>query len=406
LQTQSEEAYFIGVLLGRGSIENSDKYISQNKPFGKYVLRVPSFRHTPLGKTIIETLLKYRQGLTSEEIICKSPKLSANPNITVKTVGQFCGVRLKHWHPISLQVSRPLLTRNQGKWKIHYFNLANKYLEEQEKYFERNKRSLDFVLTHLQNTLKDFSVYINIQPPEPGPFNMEYFSIECHMPPVSFTMLNKKYGLSFGDAYKHLKLPKTVKNYSSAEKQEFIRGLADATAHFDKGPYWYGDGKEGLWQVRIALLADSKPELGVQLCHLLQEDLNLPVLSINWIKGDMPEKKEYRGGRERHVILWVANIRKYFPSPFFRNTWKEEFLEQCWQEDKKTLANIVGKRRIITKSILSKCPRTPYQLEYSTACTSYGCHRQKNRVADPTLQAQLNGKLVERDSKHRKKKQS
>lgn len=392
MQTQSEEAYFIGVLLGRGSVENSDKHISQNKPFGKYVLRVPSFKHTPLGKTVIETLLHHRNGLTSEEIIRNSPKLSANPNITAKTVGQFCGLRLKHWHPISLEVSKPLLTKNQSRWKIYSLSLARKYLEEQEKYFERNQRSLGFVLTHLQDTMKDFSVYIYVLPPEPGYFNMEYFSIECHMPPVSFAMLNKKYGLSFGDAYKHLTMPNAVQNYSTDEKQEFIRGLADATAHFDKGPYWYGDGKEGLWQVRIALLADSKPELAVQLCRLLQEDLNLPVLSINWIEGDMPEKKDYRGGRERHIILWVSNIRRYFPSPFFRNEWKEEFLEECWQEDQKTLSNIVGKRRVITKSILSKCPRTTEQLEYSTACISCGCHRQKSKVADTTRQARLNAK--------------
>jgi len=392
VQTQSEEAYFIGVLLGRGSVENSDKHISQNRPFGKYILRVPSFKHTPLGKTVIETLLQYRKGLTSEEIIQNSPKLSANPNITAKTVGQFCGLRLKHWHPISLEVSKPLLAKKQGKWKIHSLSLAKKYIEEQEKYFERNQRSLGFVLTHLQDTMKDFSVYIYVLPPEPGYFNMEYFSIECHMPPVSFAMLNKKYGLSFGDAYKHLTMPEAVQNYSTDEKQEFIRGLADATAHFDKGPYWYGDGKEGLWQVRIALLADSKPELAVQLCHLLQEELNLPVLSINWIEGDMPEKKDYRGGRERHIILWVSNIRRYFPSPFFRNEWKEEFLEECWQEDQKTLSNVVGKRRVITKSILSKCPRTTEQLEYSTACISYGCHRQKGKVADTTRQARLNAK--------------
>lgn len=392
MQNQSEEAYFIGILLGRGSIENSDRYISQNKPFGKYILRIPSYEHTPLGKTIIETLLKHRDGLTSEEIIKNSSKLSANPNITAKTVGQFCGSRLKKWHPISLQVSRPLLTKSQGKWKICYYSLAGKYLQEQEKYFERNMRSLEFVLTHLQDSLKDFSVYINVLSPEPGPFNMEYFSIECHMPPGPFSMLNKKYDLSFGDAYRHLTLPRAVKGYSIEEKQEFIRGLADATAHFDRGPKWYGDGKNGLWQVRIALLADSKPELAVQLCQLLQEDLDLPVLSINWVGGDMPEKQEYRGGRERHVILWVSNIKKRFPSPFFRNSWKEEFLEKCWQEDKKTLANIVGKRRTNINKMLSKCPRTSDQPPYSTACTSYGCLRQTNNVADSTMQARLNGK--------------
>jgi len=180
-----------------------------------------------------------------------------------------------------------------------------------------------------------------------------------------------------------------VKGNETDEKREFIRGLADATAHFDKGPYWYGNGKEGLWQVRITLLADSKPELAVQLCRLLQEDLDLPVLSINWIEGDMPAKKEYRGGRERHIILWVLNIRRYFPTPFFRNEWKEEFLEECWHEDQKTLLNIVGKQRVIAKSILSKCPRTRDQLEYSTACISYGCQRQKSRVVSTTRQARL-----------------
>lgn len=389
MQNQSEEAYFIGVLLGRGSVENSDKHFSQNKPFGKYILRVPSFKHTPLGKAIIETLLQHRNGLTSEEIINNSPTLRANPNITTMTVGRFCGRKLRNWHPISLEVSRPLLVRKNSKWKINYFNLAEKYIEEQQKYFERNQRSLSFVLTHLQNTLKDFSVHIYTLPPEPGPFNMEYFPIECHMPPVSFDIMNKKYELSFGDAYKHLSLPKSVLGYSIEEKREFIRGLADATAHFDLGPPWYGDGKKGLWQVRLTLLADSKPELAVQICRLLQEDLDLAILTINWIKGDIPQKKDYRGGRERHIILWVSNIRRYFPAPFFRNKWKEEFLEQCWQEDQVTLQNVVGNRRRLVKNILSKCPRTADQREYSTACIQYGCLRAKEQTDDSTKQTKL-----------------
>ena len=403
MQNESKEAYFIGVLLGRGSIENSDKHFSENKPFGKYVLRVPSFKHTPLGKAIIEILLVHSKGLTSKEIIENSPNLMANPTISPRIVGQFCGIRLRNWHPISLSVSRPLLVRKQKRWKINYVALGKKYLEEQQKYFERNQRSLNFVLTHLQKTLTDFSVHIYVLPPEAGPFNMEYFSIECHMPPISFDMLNVKYGLSFGDSYRHLTLPKAILDYSIEEKREFIRGLADATAHFDQGPYWYGDGKTGLWQVRITLLADSKPELAVQLCRLLQEDLDLPVLSINWIKGDMPKKKDYRGGRERHIILWVSNIRKHFPPPFFRNEWKEELLEECWQEDKKTLKNVVGTRRRIVKSILSKCPRTADQLEYSTACISYGCNRQKKQLGNSTVQTALPRKVAKKTRKKPRK---
>ena len=379
MSKQSGEAYFVGVLLGRGSIENSNKHFADGEPYGKYVLRIPSFKHTPLGKAIVETLLQHRNGLNSTNIIAKTPRLTANPLITPRIVGRFCGLRLKNWHPISLQVSRPLLTKKQTIWKINYVKLAKKYLEEQQKYFERNQRSLNFVVTHLQDTLKHFSVHIDIRSPEVGPFNMEYFPIECHMPPTIFNLLNNKYGLSLGDAYRHLTLPNTISNYSADEKQEFIRGFADSTAHFDKGPYWYGDGKKGLWQVRLTLLADSKPELAVQVCQLLQEDIGLPVLSINWIKGDMPKKEKYRGGRERHVILWVSNIRKHFASPFFRNEWKEEFLEECWQEDKMTLKNIIGRKRRVIKNIISKCPRTLKQREYSTACIAYGCIRQKKQ---------------------------
>ena len=386
LQQQTEEAYFIGVLLGRGSIEYSDKHFSQNKPFGKYVLRVPSFKHTPLGKAIIETLLAHPKGLDSKEIIENCPKLKANPNITTKGIGQFCSIHLQRWHPISLEVSKPLLIRKNKKWLMNYIVLAKKYLEEQQKYFERNRRSLDFVLRYIQDALKNFSVNVYVLSPEPGPFNMEYFSIECHMAPISFELLNNKYGLSLGDAYKHLTLPPPVMSYSIEGKREFIRGLADSTAHFDQGPYWYGDGKKGLWQVRLTLLAESKPELAVQICRLVQEDIGLPVLSINWIEGDMPQKKEYRGGRERHIILWVVNIRNCFPAPFFRSEWKEEFLEECWQEDQRTLQNLVGNKRRIVRNIISNCPRTSNQLSYSTACASYGCNRLKPKAAASEMQ--------------------
>ena len=400
LHQQSEEAYFMGVLLGRGSIEYSDKHFSQSKPFGKYVLRVPSFKHTPLGRAIIEILIAHPKGFNSKDIIENSPKLKANPNITPMMVGQFCGARLQNWHPISLEVSKPLLMKKEKRWVVNYPALAKEYLEEQQKYFERNRRSLDFVLKYIQGTLKNFSVNVYTLPPEPGPFNMEYFSIECHMAPVSFEMLNRKYGLSLGDAYKHLTLPKPIMNYSLEEKREFIRGLADSTAHFDQGPYWYGDGKKGLWQVRLTLLADSKPELAVQICRLLQEELGLPVLSINWIEGDMPKKKEYRGGRERHIILWATNIRKYFPAPFFRNDWKEEFLEECWQEDRKTLRNLVGNKRRIVRNILATCPRTLDQLPYSTACIAYGCNRQKTKETNSTMQTVL-GKTSRRNKRNR-----
>lgn len=396
---ESGEAYFIGVLLGRGSVENSDKHFANGRPFGKYVLRIPSFKHTPLGKAIIETLLKHKNGLNSKDIIIKNPKLKANPRITPQIVGQFCGQKLKNWHPISLIVPRPLLTKNKKRWKISHVVLAKRYLVEQEKYFERNQRSLSFVITHLQDTLKHFSVHIDISSPEPGPFNMEYFSIECHMPPKIFDLINEKYALSLGDAYRYLVLPKSILEYSVEDKQEFIRGLADATAHFDQGPYWYGDSKNGLWQVRLTLLADSKPELAVQLCRLIQEDIDLPVLSINWIKDDIPEKKEYRGGRERHIILWVSNIKRNFPPPFFRNEWKEEFLEECWQKDRNTLTNVVGRRRRNIKNILSKCPRTKNQLAYSTACVAYGCTRQNNNNT-PKLNSFSDEKVPREREKH------
>jgi hypothetical protein len=211
------------------------------------------------------------------------------------------------------------------------------------------------------------------------------------MPPVSFDMLNNKYGLSLGDAYKHLTLPSAIANFSVEEKREFIRGLADSTAHFDEGPPWYGSGKKGLWQVRLTLLADSKPELVVQICRLLQEDIGLPVLSINYIKGDMPTKKDYRGGRERHIIIWAANIRKYFPLPFFRNDWKEEELEKNWQEDKKVLKQLVGQKRRGIKNMLSSCPRTLKQPPYASACIAHGCIRQKPKTNASKLQ-QFSGK--------------
>jgi hypothetical protein len=99
----------------------------------------------------------------------------------------------------------------------------------------------------------------------------------------------------------------------------------------------------------------------------------------------MPEKQKYRGGRERHIILWVANIRKYFPAPFFRNEWKEEFLEECWQEDQVTLNNVVGNKRRSVNNMLATCPRTANQKAYATACSIYKCKRQKPKGKDTQL---------------------
>jgi len=381
LTQKSEETYFVGLLIGRGSLEYSNTLFgAQGEPYGKYILRVPSLKYSTLGKAIIETLITHLNGLESSEIIDKTPRLKANLNLTPKIIGQFCGRNLQNWHPISLEVGKPLLTRKGKKWLINDKVLAAKYLEEQDKYFERNRGSLDFVLNYLQDFLKQLSVNISVLPPEPGPFNMEYFSIECSMPPVFFNMINLKYGFSLGDAYRHLLLPPAILSASIEEKREFIRGFADSTSHFDLGPYWYGTGKKGLWQVRLTLLADSKPEIAVQICRLLQEDVDLPVLSINPIEGDMPSKEEYRGGRERHIILWVANIRRHFPPPFFRSEWKEEFLEECWEQDQAILRQLVGNKRRTVKKMLSTCPRTKQQPPYASFCIPHGCKRQNQNT--------------------------
>lgn len=107
-----EEAYLLGCLFGRGSIE-----ATKTKNY-HLIFRIPFREYSPVAVETIKTLIKEPKGLTSKEIL-EIPKVKVHH---VTNVGLMLN-RLRRWHPPRRFVKRPLLAKEKDRWKIINFKL-------------------------------------------------------------------------------------------------------------------------------------------------------------------------------------------------------------------------------------------------------------------------------------------
>lgn len=350
------EAYLIGALLGRGSIE-------QVKNGYSLIFRFPYRGYNPIQVAIVEYLLKH--GSTRSSELANIPYLRVEGVSTMQVSRALQLVR--NWHPPHRETRGHVVRYNKKskRWSISNKNDCKDFLVEQQKFKEREMSSTDFVIEHIQTIVRDMGENIQIKK-EPSSFMVNYLTLRCRLSNILYQKLKNEYNLDVGDVYRHMRIPETVNRYNQDQLREFFRGIADATVHFDRAPIWkwmgaYEDNR--LWQLRFASVCDN-PGFVFDLCHLMQDKLNVPIFIINWAGLD-----KYRGKRDIFAEVWALNLED-FPMPLFYNNWKQEHLESSLDEDNKKL-----KARKVRKQDLGQlkpCPRESKRMpDYMKRCKGF-----------------------------------
>lgn len=356
MDVSGNEAYLIGALLGRGSIE-------QVKNGYSLIFRFPYRGYNPAGVAIVKYLLKHGPSRSNE--IATTPSLRIE-NMSTMQVSRALQL-IRDWHPAHRETRGQVVkyTKQNKKWSIENENDCTDFLEEQEKFKEREISSTDFVIEHIQTITKDMGQNVEIKKVSSS-FMVNYLTLSCRISNILYQKLKEEYNLDVGDVYRHMGIPESVFDYSQDELEEFLRGVADATVHFDRAPIWEWMGKyrdNRLWQLRFAAVCDN-PQFVFDLCHLMQDKLNTPIFIINWAGLD-----SYRGKRDIFVEVWALNLQN-FPFPLFYNSWKQEHFEQSLDEDNKKLKSRNVKKQDIGQ--LKACPRKSKKMsDYMKRCKAF-----------------------------------
>lgn len=338
-----EEAYLLGCLFGRGSIETA-----RTKNY-YLVFRIPFREYSPVAVETVKTLIKEPKGLTSKEIR-EIPKVKVHRVINVGLMLN----RLRKWHPPRKFVKRHLLVKEKDRWKINDFKLANEFLKWQEIYLERETIGIkDYVLKHLRET----TTFLATSPDyseEVSEFGIVNHIITCEITPHTFGMLKSRYGLEEGDIYRHARIPKTIFDFPKEALEEFVRGLADTIATID------------VWLIpRIQFsVINNNYGLPVDICNILQTRLKIPVYYIGWAG-----KYAKRGGRDHLVKVWTVHLDEpRFSRPLFHNKRKQEEFLYHLTVAKEKLKSLKKK-----PTWLKPCPLYRKKRKYMKTCVEYGC---------------------------------
>jgi len=350
------EAYLIGILLGRGSIE-------QAKSAYFLIFRFPYRRYNPAQVAVIRHLLKH--GSASSQELANIPSLRMK-GTSVRQVSRALQL-VRNWHPAHKKTRGYVVTydRKRKEWSVGNEHDCKDFLDEQRKFKEREISSTNFLIEHIQNISRDMGHDIEIKK-EASSFMVNYLVLKCKISNVLFQKLKEEYELDIGDVYRHMRIPEAVNSYNRNQLEEFFRGVADATVHFDRAPIWEWMGKyedNRLWQLRFASVCDN-PTFIFDLCHLMQDKLNIPIFIINWAGLD-----KYRGKRDIFAEVWALNLED-FPPPVFYNSWKQEHLEFSLDQDRKKLKARKTKRQDLGQ--LKPCPRKSRKMpDYMKRCKGF-----------------------------------
>ena len=338
-----KEAYLLGCLFGRGSVEVTihAKY--------QLIFRIPFREYSPVMVDIVEELSKEHLGLKYRELL-EIPKVKAHNIENLR--GTL--MRLKKWHPPGKMVHYPLIAKEKDRWKIRNEKLVKDFFRWQDIYHERETIGItDYVLKHLRET----ATFLATSPrydEEIGAFGIVNHIIRCEITPHTFMTLKEKYGIEEGDIYRHARIPRSISNFPREALEEFIRGLADTIATID---VWLD-----LPRIQFSVINENWG-LPVDICLLLQTKLGIPVFYIEWAGEYMK-----RGGRDHLVKSWVINFdEEHFSPPLYYNKRKqEEFLEYLK----------IAKRRIRKKTAMfGPCPLGRRKTAYMNTCRKMGCPR-------------------------------
>lgn len=342
--TPEEEAYLVGCLYGRGSIE-----IGTHGQYDVY-LRIPYREYSEVQTTIVNILQKHPTGFTFRELL-RHPSISG----TEITPGQLVTTlrKLRFWSPPHKETYANMIARDaSGRWRIKMPTLVKKFFEWQQRYYNRDIQNMRFILRHLRRIATFLSrITLPIENEDRSVFGITYFGIKCEISEFTFDQLKEKYQLDLGDVYRHARIPDSIFSFDDPAAQEFIRGLADCEGDFDVSHI------PDLYRVQFSVVNENR-RFATDLCRYLQVRLNIPVYYIDWaIAGETK-----RGSRDQLIKIFVPYFdAPYFPQPLFYNRLKQVQLREYIKLAKRAHASVPG-----------RCPRRS-RAKYKEYCKRYGC---------------------------------
>jgi len=223
---------------------------------------------------------------------------------------------------LGLIVARGELSENRGVKRIKIeFPFRNLQVEGvKKKIYQRDKILLSIRKIHSRiNELVD----VNIREEETS--NSIILVIETIK--NSLFWRNLKVLLNGKTTFYEFRIPSIIFELNETIKKEFLRGFADVAG----SARFANRNQQGKCRVYLDVL-NPNWKLPIQLCHLLQDHLNVPVDTITWGHPNIrdPHLKEYNKGREH---AWAREHQiKIFADDFmkigFYMEHKQEILEE------------------------------------------------------------------------------
>lgn len=154
LSISGNEAYLIGALLGRGSVVQAREGYS-------LVFRFPYRQYNPIQVAIVENLLSKGPSTSSE--LASIPTLRTE-GVSANQVSRALQL-LRDWHPSHKETRGHVVSYNKKtkKWSISNKADCRDFIEEQQKFKEREVSSTDFVIKHIQTVSRDLGGDIQIE---------------------------------------------------------------------------------------------------------------------------------------------------------------------------------------------------------------------------------------------------
>jgi len=140
--------------------------------------------------------------------------------------------------------------------------------------------------------------------------------------------------MNYKTSYYEFEIPQQIFEADEATKKEFLRGFADVagSARFSNRNRW------GRCRIYLDVL-NANWHLPVQICHLLQDHLKIPVDTIAWGHPNIrdPNLREYKKGRKdawarEHQIKVFA---EHFEKIGFYMSHKQEILKELANYNRK-----------------------------------------------------------------------
>ncbi|MEN3026036.1 MAG: hypothetical protein ABC611_08140 [Candidatus Methanosuratincola petrocarbonis] len=200
-----------------------------------------------------------------------------------------------------------------------------------------------------------------------------------------------------GDSYLNFLIPEQIFEADTSIKKEFVRGFADVAGSARKANNYMGR----VMRVYLDVL-NQNWKLVPQLCHLIQDHLNVPIHSVAYGHPNIrdPEVIEYNAGRREawareHQIKILAD--EFLKIGFYMKH-KQEILEELAEHNRSLnfQANFCNPPKEIKKrkdghpgESSEKLPteiRGKHYDSYWQICADLGCYRYRRyREAQTTL---------------------